>query len=453
MKNSRILISYWQSLSSLTKKLLLFCLINTIVINFILIFIFSTPIKYTVLYDIFNNFLQVKQKDDSWTPMLQAIDYLKIFHQKPLYSEVFFDKNIKFQYPPTSLLFLYILKAIAPQGISEVKILEVLNIFSWISVITTVFFAIKIFDETLAKSTNTNFSSSSSKADLITRYLILACLSISFYPLIKAYSLGQIQAWINCIFTVLFWCWMKDKKVISGILAGTLCLIKPQYALIGIWGILRKQWIFMLAFIATTLTCLLISIYLFGFTNHINYLSVLSFISKHGEAYYHNHSVNGLLNRFFFNGEILVFQKNSFPPYNPLVYLGTTISSIALISLALFLPARTKSKGSIIDFSIIALTATMASPIAWQHHYGILLVVYAFLLPYLLDKKILGNFKIPYLCLSYLLSSNLFYLTTQLAYAPFKLNIVQSYLLAAAFMILALLYCISIRMNKRVIED
>jgi hypothetical protein len=318
----------------------------------------------------------------------------------------------------------------------------------------TVLFAIKIFDETLAKSTNTNLSSSSlSKADLITRYIILACLSISFYPLIKAYSLGQIQAWINCIFTVLFWCWMKDKKVISGILAGTLCLIKPQYALIGIWGILRRQWIFMLAFTATTLTCLLISISLFGLANHLNYLSVLSFISKHGEAYYHNHSVNGLLNRFFFNGEILVFQKNSFPPYNPWVYLGTTTSSIVLISVALLWPARTRSKASIIDFSIIALTATMASPIAWQHHYGILLAIYAFLLPYLLHKKTFGKFQILYLYLSYFLSSNLLYLTTKLAHAPFRLNIIQSYLLAAAFMVLALLYAVSIRTNKRVLED
>lgn len=453
MKNSRILIIYWQSLSPLTKKLLFLCIINTIVINLILIFVFSTPINYTVLYDIFNNFLPAQQKDDSWTPMLQAIDYLKAFHQKPLYSEVFFDKKIKFQYPPTSLLFLYILTSLTQQGISEIKILQILNIFSWISVIVTVLFAIKIFDETLAKSTNTNLSSSLSKTDLITRYIILACLSISFYPLIKAYSLGQIQAWINCIFTVLFWCWMKDKKVISGILAGTLCLIKPQYALIGIWGILRKQWIFMLAFISTTLTCLLISISLFDFTNHLNYLSVLSFISKHGEAYYHNHSVNGLLNRFFFNGEILVFQKNSFPQYNPWVYLGTTISSIVLISIALLWPARTRSKASIIDFSIIALTATMASPIAWQHHYGILLAIYAFLLPYLLDKKTFGKFKIPYLYLSYFLSSNLLYLTTKLAHAPFRLNLIQSYLFAAAFMVLGLLYAVLIRTNKRVLED
>jgi hypothetical protein len=210
-----------------------------------------------------------------------------------------------------------------------------------------------------------------------------------------------------------------------------------------IWGILRKQWSFTLGFVAASLLGLIVSISLIGFADHVNYLSVLSFISKHGETFYTNQSMNGVLNRLLFNAPILNFNHNSFPPYNPWVYLGTILSSIALISAALFLPMLRSEKGSIADFSIIALTSTIASPIAWEHHYGILLPIYAFLLPYLLNRKIFGKFTISYLAISYLLTSNYFAIAKNLAYikiAFIPLNIFLSYLLAGGLMVLVCLY-------------
>ncbi|MEP0858385.1 DUF2029 domain-containing protein [Trichocoleus sp. DQ-U1] len=439
------LLNYWRRLNPLNRNLLLFTFANVVVVNFILITLFSTEWKDLGLSrtEIFLRY--GRTINDSWEPMLEAFNYIQSEHQQLLYSKVFFEEQTKFQYPPTSLLVFYFLKINVVEGFLRnigLSIFNTLKFISWNFIILTISFVIQIFNLSLKKH-KWKENGAIPRFERIAINFFLVCLSLSFYPVVKAYTLGQIQCWLNALFAVLFWCWMTDRKKIAGILGGIMCLIKPQYALILIWGILRKQWSFTLGFIATSSLGLIVSISLIGFADHVNYLSVLSFISKHGETFFTNQSINGVLNRWLFNDPILNFNHNSFPPYNPWVYLGTVLSSIALISAALFLPMLTSEKGSITDFSIIALTSTIASPIAWEHHYGILLPIYAFLLPYLLTKKVLGKFTIYFLAISYFLTSNYFAIAKDLAYkkiAFLPLNIFLSYLLAGGLMVLVCLY-------------
>ncbi len=439
------LLNYWRKLNPLTRNLLLFTFANIVIGNFILIILFSTDWKELGLSrtEIFLRY--GRTINDSWKPMLEAFNYIQSDHQELLYSKVFFEEKTKFQYPPTSLLVFYFLKINVVEkflGSIGLSIFNTLKLISWNFIILTVFFIIQIFNLSLKKYKGKE-NGDISRFELIAINVLLVCLTLTFYPVVKAYTLGQIQCWLNALFAVVLWCWMTDRKKIAGILAGVMCLIKPQYALILIWGILRKQWSFTLGFVAASLLGLIVSISLIGFADHVNYLSVLSFISKHGESFYTNQSMNGVLNRLLFNAPILNFNHNSFPPYNPWVYLGTILSSIALISAALFLPMLRSEKGSIADFSIIALTSTIASPIAWEHHYGIILPIYAFLLPYLLNRKIFGKFTISYLAISYLLTSNYFAIAKNLAYikiAFIPLNIFLSYLLAGGLMVLVCLY-------------
>ena len=78
---------------------------------------------------------------------------------------------------------------------------------------------------------------------------------------------------------------------------------------------------------------------MFGLANHLDYLPVLSHLAERGEAYYPNHSVNGLLNRLMSIGEPaalhnLEWGDGAFPPFNRWVYWTTTISSAAILLLA-----------------------------------------------------------------------------------------------------------------------
>ena len=51
-----------------------------------------------------------------------------------------------------------------------------------------------------------------------------------------------------------------------------------------------------------------------------------------------------------------------------------------LIGMALFWNFR-KQQANVADFCLAALSFTMASPIAWEHHYGILLPILAAIVP------------------------------------------------------------------------
>ena len=75
-----------------------------------------------------------------------------------------------------------------------------------------------------------------------------------------------------------------------------------------------------------------------------------------------------------------------------------------------------------------------ASPIAWEHHYGVLFPVYAVLLISLLRSPA----RLGWLVVSYVLASN-YFIATQLL-APTSWNVLQSYLLIAAGILLVLLH-------------
>ncbi|MBW4520351.1 MAG: DUF2029 domain-containing protein [Scytolyngbya sp. HA4215-MV1] len=434
MKN---FIKDWDQLKPLTKNLVLFAVVNIVLINIIfiaglLMFLFSTVWQEVRLYKTWEDvgifhtigkFFIFHQGPDSWLPMKNALR----LHQKgvPIY-DIFFKNNIKFQYPPSSLLISMVLRR-----------LWYLNILSWLSVVVSLVFSFKIFEFVLKDNQSDNANNYSRKDRRIIAVALIA-LGLTFYPIMKGYSLGQVQTLLNGLFAVTLWLWITGKKQLAGICLGIMCLIKPQYALILIWGIVRRQWKFVVPFLLTFGLGMLLSIGIFGLANHLDYLKVLSFISKRGEALYANQSVNGLLHRLLFNGNNLAWESKKFPPYNPWVYFGTLMTSLTFLVTAL-LPVKKKDPAAFIDFSLIVLTATIASPIAWEHHYGILLPIYAALLPHLLENPIFGKFTLPYLAISYVLCSNFFKFTNLLAFVP-VLNILQSYLLIGSLMVLICLH-------------
>ena len=424
---SKILASYFKKLSFNTQILLVFFICN-LVCNIVL----SLVLKGQGTLHHTRRFLIFSQTDnDSWGPMFKALEYLRANHEVPIYSGLFFNDGVKFQYPLTSLLPLQLLE----QNPSQLSILKV---FMWIAIITTAIFAIKIFNISSNRFSSQQ-SSRISRLDNFVRSFILLSLCIMFYPVVKAYSLGQVQVFINCFFTLAVWFWIKQKENISGILIGLVLLLKPQYSIIAVWAILRKRFSFLISLLVVFLSGLLYSVFLFGISNNLDYLRVLQFISRTGEGYYPNQSMNGFLNRLLFNGNNLQWEPSLFAPFNPIVYGGTLLISALLILSAFFL-VRKNMHGNVIDFMIIALSCTIASPVAWEHHYGILLVIFAFLLPYLLSIQSSTSIRpMFFFALAYTLASNYLPIFNLVANVP-VLNIVQSYLFIAALIVLVFLY-------------
>ena len=76
----------------------------------------------------------------------------------------------------------------------------------------------------------------------------------------------------------------------------------------------------------------------------------------------------------------------------------------------------------------------MASPIAWEHHYGILLPIYAIALVHFIDSRA----RLMWLGASYVLVSTFVAAANMLASTP--LNVFQSTGLAGAAIVLILLH-------------
>ena len=214
----------------------------------------------------------------------------------------------------------------------------------------------------------------------------MVCIGVSvgmaglvFNPLVSAAVIGQIQTLLTLGFAVAFLCWLAGKEAWAGAILGMMMLVKPQYAVFLLWALVRRKFNAAAAALACSTACLAVSCAVFGLKNNLDYIRVLQFIGRRGESYYLNQSINGILNRLTGTANFLQFEANQFAPENPVVFWGTMASTLVLLSLAIFYPWGNQRRGGAGDFACILLVSTMASPIAWNHHYAILFPIFVWL--------------------------------------------------------------------------
>lgn len=344
-------------------------------------------------------FCHAKQGEDSWYPMASAFDLSQLHQSEDIYDVIFFRDHIKFQYPPTSLMFFYPLILLSRAINCDLSV--ILNCISWLAVLLTVAFvallcrSLPMLDQARRPTLWNTFAC----------YGSITIAVITFFPVVKAYGLGQIQAVLNCIVTAAILAEVRGAEQISGGLLGLACLVKPQYGVVLIWSLFRKRWRFLKGFALILFPACLLSIEIYGLKCHVHYLTVLSYLSHHGEAFYPNQSPNGFLNRLLHNGSALSFDPGSFPPYRPAVFFGTTLAA-AILLLILGAMLRFPNSSSTIELCTVLLTSTMASPIAWEHQYGILIGVYCILFSCFTMSG--GRISMVLLGISYVLTSNYF---------------------------------------------
>jgi alpha-1,2-mannosyltransferase len=320
------------------------------------------------LSSLFFYFFRGKQGKDSWVPMMDALNVFYEHH--PIYKTVFFVDKVKFQYPPSSLVPFHALRA---WGLTADTIFVAMNVMTWLSVWVTIAFSFLIVVECLRRR-----GVSLKTGQRVNLAALTVITGLSFYPIVKGYSLGQVQTTLTALFTIAAFTWLRKRETTSGLLIGIMCLLKPQYLLINVWFLLRKKWGALAASAVVNIAGFVAACVVFGWREQVDYLSVLSFMSKHGETYFANQSVNGLLHRLLFQGDNAIFQNHTFAPYSPFVYAATLLSSLLYVAAALYFrkPSR---EGETEEFLRIALVGTMASPIVWEHHYGVAFAVFAYL--------------------------------------------------------------------------
>lgn len=420
------------------RRLAILLAVGVVAVNCLLAFLSPEKYRETVI-DHTAKMLRADAGDDSWGAMHVALEHFAAKPATPLYTELFFKQLYRFQYPPSSLFALMALRLAGRENVRTTDDMVVgqwppINeIVGWLFIMITAAASAGVLELTLRRQPG--FVDRPGLT--VVRVVLVVALTATFYPVVKAFTLGQIQVWINGLFALAMFCWVYGRPAIAGALIGLFCLVKPHYGLLLLWALLRREWHFLIAGGVTAGIGGIASIAVFGWANHVDYLQVLQFLSQHGEVYYPNHSVNGLLNRWLSladpsNYVVLDLPAGKFPPFSPFVYGATLATSLALILYGL---ARSSVPGDRSrDFARMALCCTIASPIAWEHHYGILLPIFMLLLAEGMEHR----WRLIALMIAYGLVTNFFPVLNLLTATP--LNPLQSYVLVAALVVLVLLH-------------
>lgn len=422
--------------SSSIARLLVFVAFNLLIVNAALILldvVIPHPPRTEWQHRTFHPtgfFFRLIMGTDSLSGMFPALHMLESNPQTPLYETLFFENRVKFQYPLTSLLPYYELKRF---GVDDWDLYHLSKAISYGCVFGTIFLTVLIALRFLPN----NPPEKPRRREIILVAIPVVIGSLIFFPLMSGAVLGQIQTVLTFGFTIALFCWISGYEVAAGIILGLMALVKPQYCLFFLWALVRKK--FRVA--AVGLICAgaiaLSSCFAFGFHNNLEYLQVVRFIGSVGEGYCSNQSINGILNRLLFNGNNLNWESHLFAPYNPFVYIGTMASSLALLALALFFPGAKSRRGGVADFACIVLVSTMASPVAWPHHYGIVLPILVWLWFSDYGRRT-ERWAIWTIAAAYLLISDSIPSVAAVASIP-VLNILESYLYFGAILLLILL--------------
>jgi hypothetical protein len=217
--------------------------------------------------------------------------------------------------------------------------------------------------------------------------MLAVVAALMFYPLVRAEVLGQIQVWIDALFTLALIFWLRSRRMLAGVCIGLACTIKPQFGLLLIWGLLWQEIAFSVGILVGFVPIAVISLLRYGLHSHFAYLDVLAFLGRHGEGFFANNSVNGVLNSYFLPGDTLHWDTTTLTPYIPAVYAGTLAASASAFCLVVIPPLLWRAnKTQIADFGAAAICTVIGSPVAWEHHYGILLPLYLVALKLVFDR-------------------------------------------------------------------
>ena len=281
-----------------------------------------------------------------------------------IYRRLFFEQHQKFIYPPLSLFLLYALNAGAALHISPDAVLLTLLLLSWAGVLS-----LAVWFYRLQRGAITPAEAA-----------CIVILGLLFLPIAEALYRGQIQLVLTMLWAVAVVLWTTRRPGWSALVLGLTCAFKPQLGIFLLWGVLRRQWRFTGVLGATLAAIAICSIAYFGLRNNLDYLAVLSYLGRHGEALWANQSFNGLMNRLLRNGDAMSWNATVYPPYRPAVYAVSTAASFLVLGAVLLVPRFGKWQGSTADFLFAGCASVLISPIAWEHHYGYFFLLILYLL-------------------------------------------------------------------------
>lgn len=344
-----------------------------------------------------------------------------------IYQEQFFRNRLKFIYPPTALVFFHPFRNLSEDGF-RLLFADVVNRLFLLLGIACCFVLLRRWARL-------------GERPLLPRlalYASFAVLLLTFYPFFKAFTLGQAQVWINSLMLLALVAAQSGRQGLAGGALAVCALIKPSYGLLLLWGVIRRRWRFCLVFVLVGAIGLGVSLSLYGWQNHADYLRVFRLIGQRGEGYYPNQSFNGLLNRALFNGNNISWDAHRYPPPHSAVTWGSTLFALLVTLLGLWLARPRPGSSDWLTLALMLLCVSLAAPIAWEHSYGYTAPLFLFAMLAALGRSRPDAPRLALAVLAFLLASHFLHFVN-LRFHATRLNLLQSYLFFAECALLGLL--------------
>ena len=365
------------------------------------------------------DFLRFRQFTDSWGPMLGSVNAFRAHPNVPIYQAKLYDTLI---YPLTSILPLEWMKR---AGMSDAAVLHALMIASWLAVVAVVAVQVWIAAKIAAPE---RLSWRATTATAIGAFF--------FMPITLAFSLGQAQIFLDLLFSLLVLFWIARRERAAGVMMALLTMVKPQFGLLLVWAALRRRWSALVAACVTLGVGGAVSVAVFGLCSNLDYIGVLAGLSRKAQSHYANQSMFGLLNRAIFNGENITYHPYVYPPFVPWVYFVTLLTTAVLVVLALAYPMLRRGRvGGMADLGAMGVVCVIATPMAWEHHYGVMLPVFVWMW-FATYRQ--GQGRVLWLAMAWVLIADFLSPFNALADIP-AANVLQSYMYFGALLLLGLL--------------
>jgi hypothetical protein len=371
---------------------------------------------------------------DSWGAITKALQYLDTHGADQFYEMVYYNSGHQFIYSPLSLIF-YRVTQFPP--LIDWYSQDRMNSVSWWVMLAMILVMTLTMRKTIMKYGRSNAAPTVIQMIGLT---LLAIIAVSaFAPINSAIRHGQIQTWLDLLAMLSLFLLIIDRRLASGIVIGLAAIVKPQLGVMLAWAALRRDWRFLAGGLIPIVVFGTASLMDYGWKIHSDYLSLLLFLSGRGESYIGNQSINGLLNRMFFLGPNVTFEPtHSHMIYSGWVHAATSISSAAMVLAALLIRSPRNTLAGTLDFCTALLVCTVASPIAYGHHYGLILPVWWLALLSIRSSEQPNVRLYGLLALSYLPLAN--DMDASMVFADSHWNFLESTPLFGALLLLFLLY-------------
>ena len=366
---------------------------------------------------------------DSWEPIALSLAHLHAAGTHAFYAARYFATDSQFIYSPLALLLF---EGMERAGVSW-SAYSALNLFGCLVLLAQAGVTGLLFDLALVRYA----PSPPTRLERIGAGVIGAAGTIVFYPAIRAWELGQIQLWINCALLTSTLLFFRGSKAAAGALFATACVIKPHLLVVSLLLALRREFRFLAGLIGVLLVLLGASVFAYGWEIHAEYLNLLGYLSRRGESFYANQSLNGLLNRALGLGPNLTWDgTHTHIEFNRAVYLATTVFSFVVLGLS-FWRLRRQRPGERLEvyFPLALLAATIASPVAYEHHFGFTLPLFWILFLEVSSGRRAFPWRLAAFTVVLAVSTNFWAMAN--ATAPTALNFLQSYLFFSELSLLA----------------